>query len=187
MNRTHHPLSTLLFLALGFEFLGALAGAPPAQAADTRVYRITNNTGQRASDLHIVFRFTGGDLTTAVLVNPPGCPAPAIPSNGPGATRTMVLDWGVECVAPGDRVTVRVSTINGPLAPDSGFWTNLANPVPPGYAPLDPEEDIEELDGPPGGDWAFPFPWWDWCLLAILIVVCWLLWKWKKGGKGRSG
>lgn len=114
-----------------------------AIANDIERFKITNSTGGNASDLHVTFTGTGGNLSTVVTVNAPGCPAPAIPSNGT-ITNTMVLNWAQNCVQPGAMVTVRVSTVNGPLAFDSGFWTNLANPGPPGSGPVN-AGDIAEV------------------------------------------
>lgn len=140
------PRTTVGALLLAAAVL--LFAAPAAEAADVRIYAIANGTGVAASDLHVTFRNTGGSLTAAVLVNPPGCPAPAIPSNGT-VTNTMVVDWGVACVAPGAAVTVRVSTGNGPLRLADGFWTAPGRQGRPGIGPVDPERDVEELEEEP--------------------------------------
>ncbi len=111
-------------------------------------YVFTNNTGNVASDLHVTFTGTGGSLNTVVTVNPPGCPVPAVPSNG-NVTNTMVVDWGVNCVQNGQSVTVKVSTENGPLEIDSGFWTGVGNQEFPGVGELN-AEDYSEVE-PSGG------------------------------------
>ena len=85
-------------------------------------YTFTNNLNQSVSDLHAIFSGTGGDLTTTIISNPPGCPAPAIPSNGQVINR-MDVDWGTACVDPGESVRVKVCTRNGPLNFEGGFWT----------------------------------------------------------------
>lgn len=129
--------------------LGALLAAPPAAADDARRYRFTNRTGSTASDLHVTFAFTGGSLEGTVVVNAPGCPPPVVPSNGT-PTNTLVVDWRRDCVRPGASVTVDVRTKNGPLDLVGGFWTSRARQEEPGIGPLDPHEDVEELEL--GGD-----------------------------------
>ncbi len=175
---------TMLFL------LGAMASV---EAADTKFFRFTNNTGGPVSDLHVTFINTGGNLTTTVLRNAPGCPPPTIPSNGQ-STNTMVIDWSRDCVANGASVNVRVTTINGPLVVASGVWTNRANPQPPGVAPLDPERDIEEIDEEEAGGQEDPGNNDDqghndddndnilkWILIFIILILLILLyWLWKK-------
>jgi hypothetical protein len=128
----------------------ALLAAPAADAADARRYRFTNRTGSTASDLHVTFAFTGGSLEGTVVVNAPGCPPPVVPSNGT-VTNTLVVDWRRDCVRPGASVTVDVRTDNGPLDLVGGFWTDRAHQLPPGIGPLDPQEDVEELELGDGG------------------------------------
>ena len=97
--------------------------AAPAFAADTKNYRVVNNSGAARSDLHLTMGGTGGDLvpgSITVLVNPPNCGNPTITITGGNIVN---LDWGVACVAIGDPVIVRVKTGNGPLSLVSGEWT----------------------------------------------------------------
>lgn len=91
---------------------------------------IVNNTGQAAADLHLTFSSGGGSMfvkSQSVHVTPDLlgtlCALPAVPSNPPIVTNTMILDWGVTCVDPGARVTFRICTPAGPLQFDSGYWS----------------------------------------------------------------
>lgn len=129
-----------------------------AYAADAKIYRVTNGTVTAASDLHVTFTGTGGNITTVILRNPDGCPVPAIPSNG-AVTNTVVLDWGGNCVAVGDYVTIKVSTTTDSLlAFSSGFWTDVANPANPGIGPV----DIRQTGIPTFTQWG---------LIALLIIL----------------
>lgn len=102
-----------------------------AQAADMQIITVCNTTGLPASDLHITFSGTGGTVTAPpAAIFSPGCPVPAVPSNG-AVTNTVVVDWGMPCVAPGSPVTLIVSTPNGPLGAVSGFWTSGGVPIGP--------------------------------------------------------
>ena len=129
-----------------------------------KAYKIKNTTGSAASDLHVVFQGTGGDITTVVIDQPAGCPVASIPSNPPTVGNEMIVNWGVECVAAGDSVTVKVTTPNGPLTVDSGFWTNLANPAAPGSGPVDDIRDIDMKDGPTRSQWGMI------TLVSLLLV-----------------
>jgi hypothetical protein len=91
-------------------------------AADARVVSVTNNTGAAASDLHVSFSGTGGDIavTPGSVLAPAACPSPAL---GIGAPNEVVINWGVVCVPAGSSATFQVQTPNGPLSFLSGFWT----------------------------------------------------------------
>lgn len=94
-----------------------------ARAADERIVSVCNTTGLFASDLHITFTGTGGNVTVPPATVKAGfCPVPVVPSNG-AVTNTVVIDWGGPCVPPGAWVTFVVRTTNGPLGFASGFWT----------------------------------------------------------------
>jgi len=90
-------------------------------------FTVTNTTGQAASDLHITFAGTGGSLETAVIAAP-GCGQAQIPSNGK-VTNTAEIIWPSACVPAGGTVTIRVCTMNGPLAFAGGHWTNNNNNI----------------------------------------------------------
>jgi hypothetical protein len=101
--------------------------AAPALAADTKNFRVINNSGAQASDLHLTITGTGGGLVNGnitVLVNPPGCGNPAVSITGGNVVN---LDWGTNCVNPGDVVIVRVASVAGnppgPFTIASGEWT----------------------------------------------------------------
>ncbi len=101
-----------------------LAAAPTALGFDAVLVVVANNTGQPASDLHLTFSGGGGVLyADPVAIFAGGCPTPAVPSNPPVVTNTVVVDWGVACVTPATYATVLVTTPNGPLTYVSGFWT----------------------------------------------------------------
>lgn len=108
-----------------FKTLAALALvaliAAPALAADTQNFRVINNSGAIASDLHVTFSGTVSNISAAMLVNPDACGVPAITYTG---GNTVNLDWGVDCVPIGQVVIMRVTTTDaGPLAITSGEWT----------------------------------------------------------------
>lgn len=89
------------------------------------VIEVENNSGQPAADLHLTFAGTGGSVIVLPgLVVAPGCPTPAVPSNGQ-VTNTVVIDWGVACVPPGARVLFVLATPFGPPTYAGGFWTDV--------------------------------------------------------------
>lgn len=125
-------------VCFGLVLLGT-AFSSLAWAADLKVVQVKNTTGVFASDLHVTFTGTGGHVfVSPVSVIAPMCPVPAVPSNGQ-VTNTVVIDWGVPCVAPGATVWFWVFTNNGPLAFSSGFWTlngvNIGPAMPPFVGP----------------------------------------------------
>jgi hypothetical protein len=73
-----------------------------------------------ATDFHLEFHTPSQISNVTVESNPPGCPQPAI-SFG---TQAANLDWVVECVEPGEQVTVRVTFAqSAPLS--CAFWTRF--------------------------------------------------------------
>jgi len=111
---------TLLTIAL----VALIAG--PA-FADTKNFRVINNSGSQASDLHLVIGGTGGGLVggnVVVLVNPANCATPNVSVSG---GNTVNLDWGVNCVDPGGLAIVRITSVNGnppgPFSLVSGTWS----------------------------------------------------------------
>jgi hypothetical protein len=94
---------------------------------------VVNNTGRAASDLHITFTGSGGNVVVdpnGVVVVPGGCPAPTVPSNPPAVTNEVVLDWGADWIAPCANVWFSVKTAFGPLAFNVGYWTSTVDGVP---------------------------------------------------------
>lgn len=96
----------------------------PTMAQDAQLVTVTNTTGQAVSDLHVIFSGTGGvvqvDPNTVVTTN---CPVPIVPSNPPAVTNTVTIDWQTPCVQPGETVAFMVTTPNGPLNYQGGWWT----------------------------------------------------------------
>lgn len=133
-----HAISLAYVLALSLLVLSA-------SAADRVVVCVQNNTGVAASDLHVTFTGTGGNIyVDPFSVVAIGCPTPLVTSNG-AITNTADIDWGVACVAPGSTVMFIASTVNGPLGVASGTWTaggatigpislcrGFPKPLPPG-------------------------------------------------------
>ncbi len=113
-------------------------------------FTITNATGQAASDLHVTFTGTGGSLETAVITAP-GCGQPKIPSNGK-VTNTAEIIWPSPCVPAGGSVTIRVCSMNGPLAFAGGHWTNNNNNI--GNVNLPDVVDTGNNQGTPGSDYS---------------------------------
>lgn len=104
-------------------FFAICAISMKAQAADEKIVIVCNNTGRFVSDLHLTFSGSGGNVRCdPVSVIAPGCPVPAVPSNGL-VTNTVNVDWGVACIAPNQNVVLTVRTTNGPLVLVSGTWT----------------------------------------------------------------
>jgi|SRR6266446_2131285 len=94
----------MMIKANWFSIFGLLAaGALPlsVEAADKIVVCVQNTTGLSASDLHVTFTGTGGNLyVDPFSVVALFCPTPAVPSNG-SVGNTAVIDWGTNCVGPG--------------------------------------------------------------------------------------
>jgi len=89
------------------------------------VVEVDNNSGQAAADLHLTFTGTGGTVVVPPgFVMAPGCPTPAVPSNGQ-VTNTVIIDWGVACVPAGQRVLFLLATPFGPVSFAGGFWTDI--------------------------------------------------------------
>jgi hypothetical protein len=103
--------------------ISVLLGALAAYANDAKTVTVTNHTGQKASDLHIIFRGTGGDLT----VDPTSLASPANCEQGTPSTAGNELDivWQPGgCVDNGSAVSFRASTSGpGPLDLGGGYWT----------------------------------------------------------------
>lgn len=94
--------------------------AAPASAQDKKHYRIHNNSGAAAKDLHITFGGTGGNLNVSVLAPPFPCENPTVTITG-GNTANIV--WLADCFRNKDVCIIRAQTTAGPLSVISGEWT----------------------------------------------------------------
>jgi hypothetical protein len=94
-----------------------------------------NDTGQVASDLHIVFVSDAPPISVGLVQNAPGCPSPTYSI----ASNVVDVDWGVACVDPGESATFVFippnSAQHGP-AVSSFSWTFGAPPPTPTPAPV---------------------------------------------------
>jgi len=115
------------------------------QANDVQTYKVTNTTGADAGDLHITFSGTGGSISTVVMQQPAACIVQSYPGNPPTVGNVASVVWTADCVPNGGSVVIRVSTPNGPLAFESGYWTNAANPNGPNGSGAVNAEDILEV------------------------------------------
>jgi hypothetical protein len=97
--------------------------AQSAHAGDTKTFTFTNHTGQTATDLHITFRGTGGNVTInpITIVNPAKCDQ-GIPSSSGNAVDIIWQPQG--CVENNSTVSFTVTTNGpGPLEFGEGYWT----------------------------------------------------------------
>lgn len=101
---------------------------PVSLGQDALAVTVQNDTGRPAADLHVRFAGAGGvlivDPLTVVAGGGGACPVPSVTSNPPMVTDTVVIDWGVECVPTGTKVTFMVQTPAGPLTFVDCFWTD---------------------------------------------------------------
>jgi hypothetical protein len=109
--------------------------------ADTIVVRVTNNSGRPASDVHVQFSGSGGNVTVdpakVAITMPPSTPVtppfpPVVPSNPPAVSNEANIQWTsngqpngapVPAVPDGAEVTFPASTTNGPLQIQSVTWS----------------------------------------------------------------
>ena len=90
---------------------------------------VVNTSGQIASDLHLIFSGTGGNIfidPLGVGVVPGGAPVPVVASNPPAISYEADIDWNGPAVPPNGTVNFVVTTKAGPLQFISGYWTGLA-------------------------------------------------------------
>ena len=89
---------------------------------------VINASGQVASDLHLKFSGTGGNIfidPPSVGVVPGGAPVPAVASNPPAVSNEADIDWNGPAVPPNATVNFVVTTRAGPLQFISGYWTGI--------------------------------------------------------------
>jgi hypothetical protein len=131
--------------------------ATPASAQDKKNYRITNNSGAAAKDLHVTFGGTGGNLNVSMLAPPFSCEDPTISVTG-GDTANMV--WLSECFRNKDVCILRAQTTAGPLSVVSGEWTYAAGaPIA-----LNVGTDVFETEVPTVGQWGL-------IILTLLLLT----------------
>jgi hypothetical protein len=123
--------------------LGAFIDGQSPPCARTFV----NNTGQTASDLHIVFVSDAPPISVGLVQNAPGCPSPTYSI----ASNVVDVHWGVACVDPGESATFVFippnSAQHGPAV--SSFNWNTSTPTPtatasPSPAPAPPNDDFAD-------------------------------------------
>ncbi len=105
-------------------------GILPGTAIATVVegpFTFTNDTGIKASDLHVVFAGTGGSLSGPVNVTaqPPGAPA-AIAN---ASSNNAVIDWKTPAIANGEAVSFTLNSDFAGITPASVRWTEFGNTV----------------------------------------------------------
>jgi len=92
-----------------------------------------NDAGKAASDLHVRFAFPYSFRT--LKANPAGCPEPAFGPSPYGLdTFDLEADWGVDCVDPGESLTIEFIYACGDVpchtpAPYCYTWTRFGEPV----------------------------------------------------------
>ncbi|MCH8815150.1 MAG: hypothetical protein IH957_08680 [Chloroflexi bacterium] len=106
----------------------------------------TNTTHTAASDLCVVYTGLGGLGNLQVTVNAPGCPMPNVANAG---DLRVFIDWGVDCVQPGDSVQVSVG-LPGSLVVQEEIWTFNGDPItpPPEETETPTETPVEETTTP---------------------------------------
>jgi hypothetical protein len=98
---------------------------PPDQRA------FTNGTGQTASDLHVVVRFSSPERPDAgVVFNPPGCPSPAITRFDATLTQSIYdVVWSNPCVDNGESVALAFPCSSCRPIAECFHWTILGQPI----------------------------------------------------------
>jgi hypothetical protein len=84
----------------------------------TRLRIILDQTGPTALT-SAIRAMSGGAFTCSVLVNAPGCIPPSsivIQAQQPADDDSATVNWPTACVVPGDCVTVKLTTLKGPIA-----------------------------------------------------------------------
>jgi hypothetical protein len=89
---------------------------------------VINTSGRVASDLHLIFSGTGGNISVdplSLAVVPGGAPVPKIASNPPAISNEVDIEWDNPAVPPDATVNFVVATRAGPLKFISGYWTGM--------------------------------------------------------------
>lgn len=104
---------------------------------------ITNNSGEPAADLHLLFVYSGGVTVDPNSVSAENCPnSPNVKGNG---TNEIDIEWDANCVKSGKPVKLEVQSF--PTAEiHSGYWTRLVGNPPnqtrERIADIDPKRDV---------------------------------------------
>jgi len=137
--------------------------ATSAFGGEAKTYKVVNNTGTTASDVHIIFSGTGGDVTTRVLYQPAACGVPTIPSQSPAVSGYSEIIWPAACIPDGDSIKIQVLTRNSQEFA-GGYWTDPAHPTDPGIGPVE-SGDITEIA--PMGVPALS----TWGIVALVLIL----------------
>ncbi|MEK6644454.1 MAG: IPTL-CTERM sorting domain-containing protein [Planctomycetota bacterium] len=103
----------------------AIASASTVNAADSKAYRVANNSAAAAKQLDLTFAGTGGSLLMIVYGQDNPCPDGTVSVNQPGGNATVT--YPDDCVRVKGLVLIKASTNNGPISISSGFWTDALN------------------------------------------------------------
>lgn len=108
--------------------------AAPTFSSSTIAFEIVNTTTQNASDLHLEFTGTNGNLSVEVLLsNCTGTPIITISPNPNNNTSDIaVIDWGQLCVMVGDTIIIQATTTSPSISYQGGYWSNAPNQAAPG-------------------------------------------------------
>ena len=150
--------------------IGTAVTCAVAHAEETKEYTFSHNPRNRsliAIDLHATFSGAGGDLRAAIVANAPGCDDPTIPSNAQTGNRLDIV-WRSECIDPGERVGVRISTTRGPIHLEDSHWTYLFASGDSDSSAIDLDRDVaavlvEDLEE----EKEYYFLW----VLVVLLVI----------------
>ena len=162
--------------------IGTAGSYTVVHAEETKEYTFSHNPRNRsliATDLHAAFSGTGGDLRAAIVANAPGCENPVIPSNGRFGNSLEIV-WPSECIDPGEKVGVRISTTRGPIHLEDSHWTYLFASGDSDSSAIDLDRDVaavlvEDLEE----ETEYYFLW----VLVVLLLIglaLFLLWLAQK-------
>jgi hypothetical protein len=110
--------SILIAVAIAF-----VAGSS-AMAADTKAWRVANNSAAAAKQLDLTFGGTGGSLAVTVYGQDSTCPDP---TSVTVAAPSVTILYPDDCVRVKGLILLKASTTAGPLSIISGFWTDDLN------------------------------------------------------------
>lgn len=104
----------------------AFVAGSSVMAADTKAWRVANNSAAAAKQLDLTFSGTAGSLLVTVYGQDSTCADPqAVNVNQVAGTAQIV--YADDCVRIKGLVLLKASTTAGPLSISSGFWTDDLN------------------------------------------------------------